>query len=90
MEAGLCNVVEGMELLRDVVIIQNLKTKFLHIFLAYFNPIDISNGILEIDENDEQKPISDKLIDGKIINQRGWEFKFDKQGDGRIRIMEKH
>lgn len=57
---------------------QNTGPKFFHISLAHFNPVDISNDSAIKDSNDEQKPsvktneqetISDRIIEGKIINQ---------------------
>lgn len=57
---------------------QNSGAKFLHISLAHFNPIDVSAGRTKeysdkgqepSDKTNEQEPISDRVIEGKIINQ---------------------
>lgn len=48
---------------------QNMKNKFLHISLAHFNPVDSFDDSFKKNPDDEQKLISERIIEGKIINQ---------------------
>lgn len=48
---------------------QNDKAAFLHISLAHFNPVDTSERTSEDIVENSPSPITDKVIEGKIINQ---------------------